>query len=100
MLAAKELIHSLFNHFISRGSNQEAAFQAAVEHLTESGADEKAYDEAAAQDDENNNESCDEFIIAIREKWNRTNNQIGEGFDAIANNAKEPAKGKDENGDW
>ena len=93
------MIHGFFNHFISGGSAEQAAFKTAVEHLTESSANEKTYEKTTTQDNKNNNESCDEFIIAIGEERNCANDQIGEGFDAAANNAKEPAKGEDENGD-
>ena len=93
MLAAKKLIHRLFNHFIP-GALLSRPLQATVEHLTESGADEQTNEETAAQDNENNNKSGDEFIIAIREKRNRANHQIGEGFDSLLTTPKSQRKAK------
>lgn len=99
LFAPEELINGLFDHFVAGGFGEDAGFEGVVDELPEAGADEEADEEADAEDEGDDDDGGDELVVAVRKKRNGADNEIGEGFDAVADNAKEPAEGEDKNSD-
>ena len=99
LFASEELVNGFFDHFVAGGFGEDAGFEGVVDELPEAGTDEEADEETDPEDERDDDEGGNELVVAFGEEGDDADDEIGEGFDAVADDSEEPAEGEDENRD-